>query len=327
MKTKLKKEIERPLIYFVDKEVKTVCLLPVTPTLVLYGCSDGSLYIDNLHSKGHLITLNHMKNSIVHTVILKDPNTFNYFMIIIQDRMGVISVVLLKVNERELKAEYLSEFNTKVWTFTRMSVFYEKSFDEALIAMPSLSSEIDVYSIKGVIKQTYVAKKNIESNIASALLFLGLHLINSYEDGTIVVWSVKENNMEATFKLLKEMGNIITLEGITYPTYYQIYVGAYNQSISILHYTPNTKLLQQIFLLTNVCCGEKPGISDIKLREDLKLFFTAGYDYRVRCYSTRSNKLIAVLKYHSKTVNQICLLGNKVIACSDDGYITEWEAY
>ena len=80
-------------------------------------------------------------------------------------------------------------------------------------------------------------------------------------------------------------------------------------------------------MVSNICSELKPGISDIKLRDDSKIWFTSSYDFRVRAYSTKSNKLLALFKFHTKNINSVSLKDNLIFVGSDDGFITIWQVY
>ncbi|WBW74515.1 ASTRA complex WD repeat subunit Asa1 [Schizosaccharomyces osmophilus] len=72
-------------------------------------------------------------------------------------------------------------------------------------------------------------------------------------------------------------------------------------------------------------CGQQC----LQVREDDRIIATAGWDGRSRVYSCKSLSLLAVLKYHSSTINSIsfCSDSNIIALASKDSRISLWKIY
>ena len=71
------------------------------------------------------------------------------------------------------------------------------------------------------------------------------------------------------------------------------------------------------------------GISSIQIRPDNKIFATSGWDHRVRLFSMKSNKPLAISKYHSATVHSVAFnpISNIIASGSSDSHIAIWSIY
>lgn len=281
-----------------------------------------------------------MKNMVIHSEIINFKEESNKFGVILQDKMGFIQFHLIIFDKNgNISSNLLSEINTEIWTFTRISLNKNicLKHTELKFAIPDLTSNISVYSfdsckIESQLKISSSPEKGKppENGLVTSLKFLdnGKFLVSAHESGLISVFNCEANLMLNSYNLPKEFANVLSFEFLKISeNQYRIYVGLYGPNLFIFEFNPAFKTLLKIAEINEASTSIKPGISDIKFRPDQKIFFTCGYDFRIKCYSTKSNKLLAVLKYHTKNMNQICCHENKVIGCSDDGFITEWEIY
>ena len=73
-----------------------------------------------------------------------------------------------------------------------------------------------------------------------------------------------------------------------------------------------------------------PGLNAIKIRRlDLKIYALGGWDFRVRVYGVKKNRLLAVLDFHKGAINTIDFsLNNGMMAVgSNDNMISFWNLY
>ncbi|GAM17095.1 hypothetical protein SAMD00019534_002700 [Acytostelium subglobosum LB1] len=70
------------------------------------------------------------------------------------------------------------------------------------------------------------------------------------------------------------------------------------------------------------------GIADVKIRDDGKIFATAGWDRRVRIFNARKHTPLAILKYHTESIYSIDFNRQNVLAsASKDLKIALWSIY
>jgi WD40 repeat protein len=72
-----------------------------------------------------------------------------------------------------------------------------------------------------------------------------------------------------------------------------------------------------------------PGLNIIKIRNsDSKIFATGGWDFRVRIFSVKKPRLLAVLDFHKDAINTIDFSEQNLVAVgSNDGIISFWNLY
>ena len=73
------------------------------------------------------------------------------------------------------------------------------------------------------------------------------------------------------------------------------------------------------------------GISSLAVRRDDKIIATGGWDKRVRIFSAKTTKPLAILRHHTKGVNSVAfssLDNSNLLACgSSDSHISIWSLY
>ncbi|MDR3548392.1 MAG: hypothetical protein P4M11_09050 [Candidatus Pacebacteria bacterium] len=262
--------------------------------------------------------------------------------------MGVIVTQSFDLAVSPAALDPLHKFDTKVWSFARMSAVLVPGAptvtpENVEVAMPTLSTDVQIYSAAGAEKYalsfgpgkttTGSSKgKKGEMGLCTALSHLadcpGL-LAAAYECGEVAVWSCAEKKTVARIALSTEANSVLKIETSKTATgRHRLYAGIYGCEVFVMDFSHGSEgKLELVTTISDTRSAAKPGISDIKVRADGKLVFTAGYDFRVKCYDTKSFKFLAVLKYHTKNVNSICLIGNRVVVGANDECITEWELY
>lgn len=75
------------------------------------------------------------------------------------------------------------------------------------------------------------------------------------------------------------------------------------------------------------------GIADLKIRQDKKLFVSAGWDHRIRVYSWKKHSALAILRYHEESVSCVDFPTNPsdgkflLAGGSKDKRISLWDIY
>ena len=69
---------------------------------------------------------------------------------------------------------------------------------------------------------------------------------------------------------------------------------------------------------------QHPGVGQLALRGDGKVIASAGWDYRVRLFSAKSLKRLAVLRYHDASVNALDWSPDLLATGSKDTKVAVW---
>lgn len=71
-----------------------------------------------------------------------------------------------------------------------------------------------------------------------------------------------------------------------------------------------------------------PGVGDVAVRGDGRIFASGGWDHRVRIFSLRKFSPLVVLMYHTGSVHCVSFAPDNALATgSKDGYIALWDVY
>lgn len=71
-----------------------------------------------------------------------------------------------------------------------------------------------------------------------------------------------------------------------------------------------------------------PGLNQIRIRRDNKIFVTAGWDHNVRVFSVKKLTPLAILAYHNDSCQCLAFSKDNLLACgSKDQQISLWKIY
>ncbi|KAI8057446.1 WD40-repeat-containing domain protein [Thamnidium elegans] len=205
---------------------------------------------------------------------------------------------------------------------------YDDSEESMLLCFPSIE-EIALFDIYDLTYQRYLAR-NI-GQIDSGSVRLGscmavelfrtsdtLFVLAGYESGTVALWEINK-----TSKLVwhQQVHTEPVLDvSIDSARSFLISSSADNQ---ICKYSLATgDIINKITI-------KKSGIVAVKIRPDNKIFASGGYDGRIRIFSVKSMKPLAILSYHRNTTYGLDFSrnGNWLIGSSQDNRISLWSIF
>ena len=145
------------------------------------------------------------------------------------------------------------------------------------------------------------------------------NLLCGYEDGSLVLWDLKLNKVRSRHKLHDDAVMCFdycesTQKGIS---------GSVDDKLQIwkIEEAGNICPVKQV-TVTN------KGINCIKIRGDSKLFMTGGWDSRIRLFGMKKCNPLAVLCFHTASVQTVTFSKDKTIAAgSKDSLISIWSIY
>lgn len=146
-----------------------------------------------------------------------------------------------------------------------------------------------------------------------------MSLLAGYEDGTLAIWDVHKQTLSSSIKLFDDPIMALCLDVKTM----RVLASSAGKKLKSVKFNEMLNLD-----LLDTVQTQFSGCSAMTIRHDSKLVFVGGWDGRVRIYSWKKMKLLAVLKYHTETINCICFdeKNNAIIGCKD-GKISLWNIY
>ncbi|RDD47326.1 Guanine nucleotide-binding protein subunit beta-like protein 1 [Trichoplax sp. H2] len=201
------------------------------------------------------------------------------------------------------------------------------------IALPGPDSEI---TIKNIWNGENVHKLNISNDGGLGMCMYSKCIVNEhygrpyimagYECGDIILWDVAERKPLCQNKCFNEPVTCLDLTS----TYAHGLVGSVERAIT----TVEINNMETLDVKRSAITIKNSGLNDIKIRPDNKLVATAGWDGRIRLFSMKSLKALAVLTYHTESISKLAFsynnaIGSKqlLVAGSRDGRISLWSIY
>ena len=151
--------------------------------------------------------------------------------------------------------------------------------------------------------------------------------VAAFEIGCVVIFSLESTEVVGCLSLQKDKSVACPLTCIALrPDFSQIAVGSAEDTLSLLNVYSNESGVDLEVLkavkLTN------PGVSCVAFRpDDGRLLVSAGWDSRLRYFSTKSLKPLAVLTCHTSTVVALRFLGKRLFSACKEGKIACWDLY
>nr|XP_004670902.1 guanine nucleotide-binding protein subunit beta-like protein 1 isoform X2 [Jaculus jaculus] len=144
-------------------------------------------------------------------------------------------------------------------------------------------------------------------------------LLVGYEDGSVVLWDISERKVCSHIACHEE-----PVMGLDFDSQKARGVSGSAGKELVVWSVDGPQSLQ-------VCGTHKltnPGIADVAIRPDHKILATAGWDCRIRVFHWRTMKALAVLAFHSASVNCVAFATNGLLAAgSKDQRISVWSLY
>ncbi|XP_058457978.1 guanine nucleotide-binding protein subunit beta-like protein 1 [Malaya genurostris] len=156
----------------------------------------------------------------------------------------------------------------------------------------------------------------------------GIYLLAGYESGTIILWDL------TTFKPMTHLQlyrNECPMDLDYDPVTNRGVCGGSSNEITVFSIDRKTFELEK----KSMIIIKNPGVHRLKIRKDLKVFASAGWDGRIRIFSWKSLRPLAVLTEHKGELMDIVFSDEKVsmwkavimAAAGSDGQISLWNLY
>ncbi|KAK4515886.1 Carboxylic acid transporter [Mucor velutinosus] len=147
----------------------------------------------------------------------------------------------------------------------------------------------------------------------------GLFVLAAYESGATALWEIKQSKSTLMWQMKEHQEPVLDLSIDPFRTFV-ISSSADNQ---ICKYSLATgDVINKITI-------KKSGAVALRIRPDNKIFALGGYDGRIRLFSVKSMKPLAVLSYHKDTVYSVDFSqkDNWMVCASQDHRISLWSIF
>ncbi|XP_077294479.1 guanine nucleotide-binding protein subunit beta-like protein 1 [Arctopsyche grandis] len=282
---------------------------------LLAGTQDGKVFTWNLATKRYQNKINVGSGTILHVFHTTDT-------LFTQEKGECVKIWKLSESNYNVDQTIVSDY----CGFCRCLV----SESNNLLFVPKKDSQIDVYTLDGEEIMTLPVSK--DSRVGEVMCFKHLEISNSqyllaaYESGDVLMWDLKTQKSISSLKL-REFP--LTLD-------YDLILGRgiYGNSSESIQVFSISKSDMKISLKCEIIM-KNAGVNVLKIRNDKKVFVSGGWDGRLRVYSWKSLRPLAVLTEHKAALQDVCysdvpiaLWNSPIMAASGlDSTITLWDIY
>uniref|UniRef100_A0A1A7Z705 Guanine nucleotide binding protein (G protein), beta polypeptide 1-like n=1 Tax=Iconisemion striatum TaxID=60296 RepID=A0A1A7Z705_9TELE len=289
--------------------------------LLFSGSAKGSIHIWNLNSRrAEKVVEAHSGSSVTWVSTLQSTDT-----LISQGRD--MQVCLWDLNEGR------SELLESVWTgsvgFCQCSLLETSPTNYLLAFAGQQTEEIKIIELPS---KNPVCTLTPEAKLGMVMCIklwkpdsgLGPLLLAGYEDGSLLLWDVTQRAKLSQVKAHPEPVMCLTFD----PRRLRGISGSSEKKLSswMLDSQNNIQLQSDVMLVN-------PGVSQLCIKEDGRILASAGWDHRVRIFSWKKLRPLAVLQYHTDMVFSVAFSDHQdprqrlLAAGSKDQRISLWSIY
>ncbi|RIA89486.1 WD40-repeat-containing domain protein [Glomus cerebriforme] len=197
--------------------------------------------------------------------------------------------------------------------FCKFDYCFKENDQDILIAVPSSKkSAIDIWDLSN---QQIITSIGLDENqkigYCMAIKFFQhpttkskFLLLVAYENGGVILWTLISNNdinnelfsSKQLWSVIEHKETALALD-ISMDRQFAISTAGDNK---IVKYNFDENFEKEP--LINSITLKYSGIADVKIRSDSKIFATAGWDSKIRVFSSKTMKPLAILSYHKESV-------------------------
>ncbi|KAF1798817.1 WD40-repeat-containing domain protein [Mucor lusitanicus] len=248
--------------------------------------------------------------------------------LISQGRDNQIHIWKLHIDDENQEPSLEASIVYNALGFCKFSL-HEQQEESALLCFPS-RDDIAMFDIYDLTYQCYVLQNigqtdsgthRLGSCMAVELFRTsdGLFVLAAYESGSTALWEIKDSKSTLIWQQKEHQEPVLDLSIDPFRTF-AISSSADNQ---ICKYSLATgDVINKITI-------KKSGAVALRIRPDNKIFALGGYDGRIRLFSVKSMKPLAVLSYHKDTVYSVDFSqsDNWMVCASQDHRISLWSIF
>lgn len=281
------------------------------------GCEDGNVHIWNMHTRRIQTIVNaHPDHSVLYLDFINDK-------LVTQGRDGLVKFWSIQGSDYTVSGTLQSGS----LGFCSSAVIGCNS--TTYLAIPGdVTSQVDIYDCKTHNSIGYLKPCSGHSKYGMCMSIRSVqnekHILLGYENGSVALWDIRSFKMIDSSSFHKETVMCMDfssgfMKGLS---------GSVDNKIVSWKLTldedKNSKHLTQSEQTEVI----NPGFNDICIRDDNKIFATAGWDTNIRIFGFKKLKPLAVLSYHKQSVQCLTFSDDFLLACgSKDQYISLWDIY
>jgi guanine nucleotide-binding protein subunit beta-like protein 1 len=243
-----------------------------------------------------------------------------------QEKSGSLKCFNLTNSGYKLSAD----LDTKHLGFCRIDHIPDKN----LLVTPRNDNNIGIHTIPTMKEEQLLLASNVPDRNNLGLILSLKHIqisgqtyiLAGYESGDLLAWDLRCGKVISALKY-DECPMAIDYDEVTN----RGLIGGSGDKIHVFSFVRNT-----LDMVKKTEIGIKnPGIHCLKIRKDLKIFTSGGWDGRIRIFSWKSMRPLAVLTEHKNELMDIAFSPDVVAmwkapimaAAGIDGQITLWNIY
>jgi WD40 repeat protein len=209
--------------------------------------------------------------------------------------------------------------------FSRIDVSEDQG---GIVACPKKNSSVEIYSLKSHLKIVSFEKEKCDNVALGEVMALKVihveqepYLLVAYDSGVLHLWDFRKEHVVSSLK----DENCITAVDFSEVTMSGVY-GSVSNCVVFFNIDKNCSIVRtQTKEIIN------PGVNSIKIRPDNRIVALGCWDGRIRLFSWKSYKPLAVLTEHSAEINDICFSTRNAVhlmaAGGKDKKISLWNIY
>lgn len=292
---------------------------------LLAGTIKGSVFLWDLQTN----------RSALHFEVGSDPITSLHHTpdrLVTQEKGGTITMFSIGgssyVKERSIPGNHLGFCRSALYTNTSKT-------NEQLLFYPCEESSIGVLHVTDAAAPTQILVPDDPQlpKLGSVTCFKPfecasqLFLLAGYESGHFLTWDISSSVILDVMELAQDATSVdydpVTNRGI---------VGGPTDKLISFSYQRSSMQMQ----LGSELCIKNPGVNGVRIRPDQKVFASAGWDGRIRIFSWKSLRPLAVLTQHKNggvmdlafSSQQVAMWHAPIMAAAGmDGQISLWDLY
>ncbi|KAG1470230.1 hypothetical protein G6F56_002802 [Rhizopus delemar] len=224
--------------------------------------------------------------------------------------------------EEDVKAEKMKSIVYNDIGFCKVSCLFENGLE--LLCLASMEA-VGFFGVFDVAQFEWVVRAGGEKRFGGCMAVElyktveSLFVLAGYENGGTVLWEINNGKSRLIWERQEHKEPVLDLSMDTTRSYF-------------ISSSADNQICQQSLVTGDVIKKitiKKSGTPALKIRHDNKIFATGGFDGKLRIFSTKTMKPLAILCFHRNTVYSLDfgIENNWLVGASQDNRISLWNIF